>query len=252
MYDDQFEHIEAYINGELKGDALRAFEEAIAANTELAKQVSLYRSIEQEMRNAARSNSGEKELKQTLEQLNKKYFISPQKKAKYTSFSSRQWFAVAAVLVAAVITVVLYLNLSSPSKNTQELYAQFAIHSALTTQRGGADSMMRSAIERFNNKQYADALPLLTELLIKDSNDIELKLAKHICELETGKVETALSGFEEIERTSPVFRYQAAWYKALVYLKTNKVDQCKSVLQTIPVDADTYSKANELLKDLPN
>jgi anti-sigma factor RsiW len=48
MHDDQFEHIEAYINGELKGDALRAFEEAIAANTELAKQVSLYRSIEQE------------------------------------------------------------------------------------------------------------------------------------------------------------------------------------------------------------
>jgi Flp pilus assembly protein TadD len=96
---------------------------------------------------------------------------------------------VAAVLATAVITTILYLNLSSQTKNTQELYTQYAIHSALTTQRGGAtDSVMRSAIDRFNNKQYAQALPLLTELVKKDSNDIELKLAKHISELETGKV----------------------------------------------------------------
>jgi hypothetical protein len=253
MQNELFEKIELYLHNELKGEELQLFEEQLKNDAELRVQVDLYKTIDNEMRQKTSGSEGEDQLKKTLSDLNKKYFNQQKSPAKVVPMQSRKRrMYVAAAVALLVIAGSYWFFFTGSSKNSEVLYAQYAVHESLSSQRSNIDSakILQDAIAAYNNKKYDEALTGLITCLQKDSSDAELVLVKNICLTETGNYDQAIAGFDRLALSNEIFKYQAIWHKALVYLKQGDKTASKKILETIPADADMYGKAQELLKEL--
>ncbi len=245
MEDDVFEKMEAFINNEMTVEEKQRFENELANDDKLAQRFQLYKKIQDTLSASQLNKENETSLQQTIVQVNNEHASRP---AKVVTFSkANRWYAVAAAVLAVIVSVYLFNN---DKKSNTELYAQYAVFPALSGTRGSNDSLLSKAITYYNNKQFTQAKPLLQQSLATDSSDKEIQLAYYICALQTENLGEALKGFTNIAATENVFTYQAKWYMALTYLKQNNIDACKLILQQIPADADTYTKAQQLLKQL--
>lgn len=248
-----FEKIESYLNGELAGEELQQFEAQLAADPALREQLLLYQNIESEMKQQHIGKEGETQLRQTLTELNSQYFTSSGTSAEVISIKSRKryiWPAAAAAIL--IVCMVGYWLVFRQGDTDKKLYARYAVHQPISQQRGAGDSsrLLQEAIVFYNQKEYINALPGLLQYTDKDRSDGELILAAGICELETERYPEALNTFDYLAANHPVFVNQAIWYKALVYLKKKDIPACKKLLQSIPANADTYKKAQELFQKL--
>ena len=247
MQNDLFEKIELYLNNELRGEELLQFETQLKTDETLRQQVNLYKKIEEEMKINLQGNEEEKQLKKTLTELTKKYFNTPGHTHKIPpARKGIYWlWAAAAVLVLIVGAYFVFFNKNG---DNEPLYTRYAKYDPLSCERNSSNCP-QDAFEAYNNKNFEKALKGLSLYLQNDSDDAKLVLAKNICLTQTGEFDAAISGFTRLTE-NPVFKYQAIWYKALAYLKQNKKAECKKILETIPAGADTYKKAQKLLKDL--
>ena len=255
-----YEKIEQYINGELSPDELTAFELQIQEDKELAAEVILYRNVLNGLQNNASAKAGEAAFLKTLE-LNKKKLQQPAIVKTIPFYKSKNFRIAVVAIAASVLAAVLLSPLFTKPKNTEQLYAQYAMHDTISaTIRGNnpdtnlvlpkiADSLFTLMQSAYNNKQYALALPLLKSYLATH-NEVEYKLALGICLLETNQYKEAIDSFQSVAKTENVLKYKAIWYTALSYLKQNKTALCKETLQQIPPEADEYNNAKQLLKQL--
>ena len=68
--------------------------------------------------------------------------------------------------------------------------------------------------------------------------------------LQNGDIEKSRAQLNELYNGESLFKYDAAFYMALSYLKEKDKAICREWLNKIPADAGPYSKAQELLKKL--
>lgn len=243
-----YEQIEKYLNGELEGEELLAFENDLRNDAELAKEVKLYRSIETEMKSAAAEQQEEAELRKSLNNLGDTHF---KKKAKLVGMKRTWWYVSAAA--ASVLIFLLVKPLFNKSFDKDKLYAGYMkeVEGLPESQRGNnPDSLYTEAAQLYNHKDYKQALPLLEKLIEQNKEDIQVKLAAGICYMQVENYSPAVSLFDSIAAGTSVYKNQALWMKALVLLKQNKLAECYDQLKLIPADADKYEAAQALLKKL--
>jgi hypothetical protein len=252
MQNELFEKIELYLHNELEGEELRLFEEQLKTDKELREQLALYTTIDEEMRQKMSGNEEEEKLKETLSGLNRKYFNQGGGSAKVLLLNKRRRWLFAAAAAILLLLAGAYWLFFTGNRESGTLYAQYARHQPLSLQRDNNDGakILQDAVKAYNNKNFNEALIGLTNYLQTDSSDAELLLAKNICLTETGNYEQAIAGLNKLAAENEIFKSQALWYKALVYLKQNNKAECKEILESIPPGADTYTKAIELLKEL--
>ena len=204
------------------------------------------------MRQQTTGSEEEENLKESLSGLSKKYFNQPDNTARVVPLVKKRKWLFAAAAVIFILLAGAYWVFFTGSKDNEELYAQYAVHQLLSLQRGNKDTIkvLQDAVTAYNSGKFNQALTGLTRYLQTDSSDAELVLAEKICLIETGNYEQAIMGLNKIEAGNDIFRFQAIWYKALAYLKQNNKAECKKILASIPANADTYSKAKNLLKEL--
>lgn len=83
MKEEWYEKIEDYLNGSMSPEEQSLFESELATNEELLTLFNLYRTIEEEMRDDAKSGKEDASLRNSLGALNEKYFeAKPQEEAK--------------------------------------------------------------------------------------------------------------------------------------------------------------------------
>ncbi|MGB8192617.1 MAG: hypothetical protein WCF67_11895 [Chitinophagaceae bacterium] len=243
---DVFETIEAYLDGSLSAGEKRAFEERLKTDAQLAQTFREYQGIESSMRNAAPA-ADEAALKDSLQQLRKKYFTG---KRSVTRDLFINWRAIAA-LVLIIAAAAIWLTRSGDI-NSEELYLKYAQHSLLDNNSRGAgdDSLATRAARAFNARQYPQAVTLLRDYLVREPGDIEMQLAQGISYMEMDSLAAARQVFNNIAGGQTAFVHKAQWYLALTYLKEKNYDQCKRILAAIPQDAEVYDQAQALLKEL--
>jgi hypothetical protein len=238
------EQIEQYLNDEMPAQERKDFELQLATDDELRKDLELYNSIN----NTMSASPNENKLRQTLQQMNEKYFVAGGvvKKASF-----KKWLAVAASLIFIIAISFYFLLRSKPS--AEKLYAQYAQHEALNIQlRGNAvDSLKEKAATAFNNKNYSTALPLLETCMQQEPADVQIQFSTAICYLETAKYAAAEMLFLQIETGKSAYADAAKWYLALAALKQNDLVKCRSRLNNIPASSAYFVKAKELLEKLP-
>jgi tetratricopeptide (TPR) repeat protein len=237
-----------YLDNEMSPDERREFELQIANDEELRNYIQLYSGIDKTMK-AENTMPDEKELRQTLDQMGRKYFTGG---GKVIQLSLKKLMAIAASVIILVSAGIYFFMQSKPS--AEKLYAQFAQHETINIQARGStgDSLAQQAAEKFNGKHYEEALLLFQQYLAKQPDDIQMKLSMAICYMELGKNKEADAVFSELASGSSAYAATAQWYQALSALKKKDMAACRTAINSIPSSSSFYAKAQELKGKLPD
>lgn len=216
----------------------------------MSVSLTLYRTIESDMKNFTQDPERERELRESLSRLGEKYF-----KAESTPVVSRFqnkgriWLFAGAFLL--VLTFFVYHFFSIQNKRTSVLYSQYMEVPFLSPGiKEGGNDLLTNAISAYNNKDYKKALENFNRYLAIDSSGGNLVLARNICLMKTGQIDKSITALQKLAEEKTEFKYEANWYIALDFLMKNHKDSCKKVLEEIPSTSGFYLKATSLLKNL--
>lgn len=240
--------IEQYLNDEMQPQERKDFERQLQTDEELKNNFQLYNSINNTMK-ADDVSDDENELSKTLQQLNRKYILQGSN-VKLGNF--KKWIAAAAAVLIIVFGAVYFL--SDKSTSAEKLYATYAEHAPIKIQlrSNTADSLAGMAADKFNNKQYYEALPLLQEYVKQQPDDIQMNFSLGICYLELSRFADAEQIFSAIATGQTAYTETANWYLALTALKQKDISKCRIILNSIPATSAWFTKAETLLKKLPD
>jgi Tetratricopeptide repeat len=247
MKEFDYDMINRYLDGEMNAEELKAFEAAMLQDAELQNEVALLRDVNTTLKTKLHPDEHEIALRSSLKNLNAEYFSNNPQQAKIVPLNRRKWMSA----IAAVFVLALLLTVWQPWKK-EDLYKQYAdIQMPGIAERGSAtDSLLKQAVENFNNKKFAEAIPAF-EIVLKDSSQNAFVQYYYAIALQqSGNIEKARTQLSELYNGGSIFRNDAAFYMALGYLKEKNKDACKVWLNKIPADAGPYSKAQELLRKL--
>lgn len=230
-----YEDIARYVGGEMEPGERAAFEAALATDPALQEQLALYREVSAGLQSEWKPDEKKEALKSTMQQ---------PRPARIIKFRR----SLGLVTIAALL--LIFLLIWNPF--TSDLYQKYAdtqMPSAI--ERGSRlDSVMHKATIAFNKKEYTEAAVLLAEVVQKQPDNSYALFYFGVALMETNQIPLARAAFEQLFKGKSAFKYEAAFFEALSYLKEKEEDKAKDWLQNIPPDAPNYQKAQELLKDL--
>jgi predicted Zn-dependent protease len=245
----EFDHdmITRYLDGELNAEELQAFEAAMQQDAELRNEVALFREVQDTLKRKLYPDEKEEAFKNTLQQLNEEYFSKEKEQAKVVPLFRRKWMMAA----AAIFIMALVLTVWKPWEQ-DDLYTQYAdIQMPSSAVRGAAaDSMLVIAVDRFNNRDFKNAIPAFEAVLKDSAQNSFVQFYYGIALLQHNDITASRKQLTEIYNGNSSFKYEAAFYLALTYLKEKQEQETREWLNKIPADAGSYSKARELLKKL--
>lgn len=247
MKEFDYDMINRYLDGEMSAEDVNAFEEQMQQDIDLKNEVALLKDVNETLKIKLHPGEVETSLLNSLKEMNSEYFSNRPEQAKIIPLNRRRWMTA----VAAVFVMALLLTVWQPWKK-EDLYKQYAsIQMPGIAERGAAsDSLLNSAVKNFNNKNFADAARSFEAALKDSSQNSFVQYYYAIALLENGDIEKSRVQLTELYIGESTFKYDAAFYAALSYLKEKNTDACKEWLNKIPVDAGIYNKAQELLKKL--
>lgn len=222
------ETIEKYINGELTGEGLAAFEKEMKENKELAEDVILHIDIEKFLRNKELF-----EYREMLDEIHQKVAgeenNSKERKGIIKFLYMRWQYAAAVLIVILAISTVLFFTLR-PSLN-ERLYSQYfesynkTISSRSINQSPGSE--MKIALNEYSNKNYEKAWGMLKEISDKDKTDAAF-FFRGMSAMETSKLDDAILSLSTvISNDSSLYVDQAIWYIGLCFLKKDDKENAR-------------------------
>ena len=241
-----YELIEQYVQGQLEGAELLAFEQKLATDNALKEEVGLFREVSIAIADPV-LDSIEKNISEIEGDFFKTDYPAEGKRVKLQS--RRWWMAVAAISVLLLGALFLF-RLFNPTY--EKLYAQYADHDFSFTERGNPNLINR--IEQLLDAgQYKTALLLIESYLQTNPNETDLILAKGICHCELGEdYQKAITTFSSLPEINPIYINEANWYLALTYLKMKEKDECLACLKKIPESSNYFGSSQELIRQLNN
>lgn len=250
-----YENIEAYLDGTLTGDQLKAFEEQLQSDKELASQLALFQNVDQAIGDKATLNfqkmvaaQGEKFLHNTSGQV--------KNESKVIRFS-RPW-AIAAALLALIVSAMIFWNIQSADPpSTEALFAQnFETYPLNQSVRGGStdNSVLKIGVQQYQGKDYLAAAQTFEPLAQADQSDmlVAFCLANAYLNQEPPQFDFAKRELQRIiDDGVNIYVLRAKWYLALIFLKEGNIEKTKSLLKAVAQSGDSLGqKAKTLLKDL--
>lgn len=230
-----------FLDGEMDEQERQNFQDELNSNESLNEDLKLYLDVSSTLKFNLAPDEKDIVLKSDLEHYNKKYFSGEKPKTKIFAIQ-RYWYAAA----------VLILGLLLWAPWNKDLYQQYSgAHMVSVAERGDKDQqLLQNATEEFNKENFAEAKEILKQLVAETPNDDMLKFYYGISLLETNDLNLARENFNKVFNGESIFKYDAAFYNALGYIKENNKEKAKEWLLKIDKDADVYEKAEELLGKL--
>jgi predicted Zn-dependent protease len=235
-----------YVNGQLTGQDLSDFENALRQSPLLAEEVLLRKQIARVVRNP----EAVKAMQNIQNWLEAKPMpaLSRWEKGYYRCFRYRYWIGSFAMIFALGIGSYGY-HYQKQLKLTQ-LSVQYFQHYVSHSSTVVANAQLQSGLTAYNNKQYKGATDSLQAYLRKHPYDMEIQLYLGISYLATDNFAQAirqLSVFESVIQKDD-FKYlepAGRWYLALAHLRNADKATAIPLLRSIPT-----SEAQALLKSL--
>ncbi|OQP64844.1 hypothetical protein A3860_19000 [Niastella vici] len=240
-----FNDIARYAEGEMNADERSAFEVALLADESLRNQLALYQEVHGSLQQHFGADEQRDQLQNTLQSMRGEFFGAATQPARVVPMKRylRGAVAVAAILIAVIV-------IWQPWK--PDLFKEFSETSMVAPAERGdaADDLLEQAVEAFNKKEYATAATLLQQVKQQDTANSTINFYYGVALLQTDKLKEARDIFNRLFAAQSAFKFEAAFYQALGYLKEGNKVACKEWLQKIPADANEYNRAQRLLQQL--
>jgi hypothetical protein len=247
MKEFDYDMINRYLDGEMNAEELNAFELQMQQDADLQSEVELLKDVNSTLQIKLHPGENETALRNALQDMNAEFFAGKAEQARVIPLNRRKWIAA----VAAIFIVALLLTVWQPWKK-EDLYKQYAaVQMPAIAERGATtDSLLKSAVINFNNKNFAEAIPVFETVLKDSAENSFVQYYYAIALLQNDNIEKARAQLTALYDGGSIFRNDAAFYMALSYLKEKNKPVCKDWLNKIPTDNATWFKAQELLKRL--
>ena len=239
-----YEQFDSYVNGELKGDELVAFEEAVKNNDKLMEDLTLYKTMDRTFREHYRNKDKVERLRKTLSSLNADFFEQEGQKAKVVRMQPRnrflKWAVAAVVILLASFFIPRFFTAPAPS------YADLMrMPSASFTEMGvDADqNILAKAEKAFNGKDYNQVINLLKPYVERHPDNVTTAFYLALANMETGHTQEAESALKTLSQGESVYATEAVWYLALLELKRGNEAAFRTYLKRIPEGSQHYEVA---------
>lgn len=239
------EEIALYVNGDMTGEEQQQFEQVLQRDRSLQEDVQEFRHVLTSLRTKIAPDAQDQAITRTFQSLNEEYFDLSEGKVRpvraYVGWAS----------AAAVIAIILVVTLFHPWKQN-DLYREYAnIEMVTVAERGNNDAgQLQQAADAFNKREFSASRTLLESIYKTQQENAMIAFYYAISLIETGSPDKAIVILSELSDGDSIFKYDARYFIALTYLKTENREACKSWLQKIPADNNRYAQAQSLLSKL--
>ncbi|MBI9053935.1 MAG: hypothetical protein JEY96_08975 [Bacteroidales bacterium] len=248
---DNFEVIEKYIDGELEGSELINFEKLLSTDDDIKHNYNLSLEINNSIK--------EDDVIALRETMNYMYNEEETKVRRIpTVFAKRKVYYAAASIALLVATGGIVQKLAHPDLDNNAVYEKYyAPYDATVTYRSGnteVDRILLKALERYEDRDFENALVLFEEVVSSHGDDMSVKLYTGISYMEEEKYQKASTSFSKIiVNNDNLFIEQAKWYLSMCYIKTGSDNDAVYLLKELINEQSTYTdKANKVLRDIEN
>jgi tetratricopeptide (TPR) repeat protein len=246
---NDIEKIEKYIDGELGNEDLFNFKNLLSNDPDIKRNYNLVLEI-----NKSILEEDIMALRETLDNIYKNNLIVKRTSSVFTRTS--YLYSVAASIALLIATGIFVQRFNNLNTNNQVIYEKYySPYEVSVAYRSGnteIDRLLFNAFDRYEKKDYEQALGLFEEVLQSREEDMAANLYSGITYMEEEKYQKAKTSFNKIILNNDnMFIEQAKWYLALCYLKTEKNDDAQVILSEIIKEESYYKEmAVWVLKDL--
>lgn len=266
MEEHVYKKIEAYISGSMSTEDAQQFELEMEMQPELKEEVALYTSInhhltETEYDDVIPDSDYKKELdtylkneeavaiKKKLSRVKEEYMATLQKEKPKSKIRPLYYILSSAAVIALVFGLLFTKN------SNEDLYANYYQSSDLPsfTSRSDQTSLLSKASINFKEGNLETSLTTFQEYITKTEDvDPLVYVYTGLIYSENQELQKAIAQFDLLEQSKNLDRSRALWYKALTYLKFEKMSKAKEMLTVILENRSNYKyqEAKELLDKL--
>ena len=244
MFNDSvLTQIDLFVNGELTGAALAAFENEMAQDPDLRLEVS----IVQDMAAGVRAHAQLKERLKRIDRETANEQVASEENTGQTKGKIRRlYFAVAAAAAIFLAIFALFNFPGEPLSPEQKFAMHYEVLPYNDTRKSETDKILSDATSAYKAKEYAKALELFNQLPANAS----FNLFKGISLIELERYDEAISMFDQVIEKDGEDTYDALWYKALTQLKKGDEAAMKTTLERLIKDTRTPGYLKKKAKSL--
>jgi len=243
MNDDSILLASRYVDGDMDTPEKQDFELLMQSDAELRAYVDQYKQANDALKIRFAPNAGLDNLKQTLSGLNQQYF---KEEAKVVSMRPKyiKWLS--------AVAAVLFIGLMVWQPWQKSLYEQYSTATSMSVAERGAsqETDLDRAAAFYNKKEFVNAEKLLEKEYAAHPENSLVAYYYAITLIEDKQEPRARFILEKLYKGESAFKYNAAYYIALSYIKQKDKENCKKWLKLIPNGNSNSTKATELLAKL--
>ncbi|WP_234736901.1 tetratricopeptide repeat protein [Tellurirhabdus bombi] len=255
---EQYELIEAYLNGQLSAADQKDLEHEIQANAELAAEMQTQRDLRVGLRTITIQNRVQAALKRYKERKsaeNKPPVIPLNSQPKARSIDYRRWLtAASAVLILGFSTIWIWHQQEKRANsalldNYMPDAAAFDTKNFPSALNQTSKNDLQKGLQSYRKGNYDEAIGQLRKLSPDRSTSSVVNYYLGLSHLSRGETNKAILYLEKASNSPQAqIRQKAIWYLAMAHLKSGNKAKAKPILERVRRDATNpfYKQANSL------
>lgn len=247
MEDQNYILFESYLSEELSKEEKADFELRLQTEPEFNQAFNTYKELSSFLENKFENKAASEAFKENVKKISDKYFNQEEtkleQKPKPKVFQFYKYAIAACVLL--FIGLFTFNQFSNPNFSDYNSYETISL-----TVRGSQNTLLKTAENAFNTKDFAKAEEAFSQLLKQDTANKEFQLYRGIALIELDKFNEADTLLEKLSKEDSAFKNDVIWYLGLSKLKQKDYEASLEILKTLPEDANNYNKAQKLIKKL--
>lgn len=239
-----YERLERFIEGEINPDELSLLEGEVKSDTKLRKELALRKMTDKALLSNDISN-----LRSKLQNIEDTRVAKEREKelviAKFYKYAAS--FIGIALLYSTLLLVQKDYSADKIIKKYYESYTAYAPSRSITS---GANDNYNIAIEYYNDLDYENASIYFEKVNAINDRFIESTMMLGVSRFENKQYAEAIPSFEKvIKHNDNLFIEDANWYLALCYIQTNERAKAIDQLEKIKNSDSRHKKsANKIIK----
>ncbi len=252
MNEEKLLVVARYLEGDMELQEKVAFEASVQADPELQGLIAEYENVHQTLKMKIAPTETDQEVRATLLALNKQYFAvdevdsTQNVKARPKTGTLKpylKWMSVAAVLIIGLLVWAPW---------SAGLYEKYAISKEMSVvERGDGDkNNLEKAADFYNSGDFTSASGLLEKEYSISPENAMAAYYYGVSLIEISRLDKSRAVLTKVYDGASVFKYDAAYYIALSYIKEKNNQEAITWLKKIPEGTSNYDKAQELTQKL--
>lgn len=240
MNEEKILLVARYLEGDMNLQEQAEFEVSVQSDSELQALLAEYKNVHQTLKMKIAPSDTDKQVEASLESFNKQYFSA----TKVVSFKQYlRWMSVAAVLIIGLFVWAPW---------STGLYEKYAISKQMSVAERGEENEnnLEKAAEFYNDGNFRSASELLQKEYTSSPDNAMVGYYYGVSLIETGKLEEARIVLTKIYDGQSVFKYDAAYYMGLSYVKEKNNQEALIWLRKIPKGINNSDRTEELIRKL--